>query len=368
VTANFAGMSTPSDADIGLRTVQFQGAPWRVFTMRGKSHILVRIGERLDTRQDITRSLVIEHSLPLIIGLPLLALMISFAVRHGLRPLERLTDLLRRRTPGNREPVQLPDATSELRPLIDTLNAQFERLEDALEREQRFNADVAHELRTPLTAALIHLETAASAGDRAVVDNAMASAQQSLGRLERRVQQILELARLEAGAAAGQFVRCDLIAIVKETIEELAPLIADKDIAMSFVYGDVDAVILGHEASLMAMVRNLVENAMRYGRPGGLVEVTLAAAQEWIEVVVRDDGPGIPAARRAFVFDRFSRENTERNDGFGLGLNIVQRAVQRHDATVELLEPDEGPGLKVRVILPRKPPTAGQGLDQPDRP
>lgn len=353
VTLDFKDIPRPTVDDIGFRTKTFNGTRWRLFTIRGVSGVLVRIGERFDTREDITRSLVFEHSVPLIVGLPLLALLLSFAVRQGLLPLQRLTTLLSARAPGNRRPVVLEDAAQELRPLVDTLNLQFERLESALERERRFNADVAHELRTPLAATMILLESAALASDRVAADVALANAQASLSRLARRIEQILALARLDIGAAIGIHENCDLVAIIKSSIEEFAPQIAEKNIVMAFVYDSSEATVRGHEASLVAMFRNLIENAVRYVDVRGAVEITLSSTDDAVQVDVCDDGPGIPADRRELVFKRFHRENTDRADGHGLGLSIVRQAAQWHGATLVLSDPPGRSGLNVRVVVPR---------------
>ena len=352
-TIDFGGVPRPADDDFGFRTKTFDGTKWRLFTIRGSSGVVVRIGERFDIREDITRNLLLEHSTPLIVGLPLLALLLSFAVRQGLVPLQHLTRLLSARSPGNRRPVVLEDATEELRPLVDTLNQQFERLESALERERRFNADVAHELRTPLAATMILLESVTLAGDRDTADTALANARASLSRLARRIEQILALARLDMGAAIGARENCDLVAIIKSDIEEFAPLIAEKDVALAFVYDRSEAMMSGHEASLAALFRNLIENALRYVGVGGSVEITLSSREDALQVDVCDNGPGIPADRRELVFARFHRENDERADGYGLGLNIVRQAAQRHGATIALSDPPTGSGLNVRVTLPR---------------
>jgi two-component system sensor histidine kinase QseC len=354
VTLDFKDIPRPTADDIGFRTKTFNGTRWRLFTIRGiSSGVLLRIGERYDTREDIMRSLVFEHSVPLIVGLPLLALLLSFAVRQGLLPLQRLTTLLSARAPGNRHPVALEDAAQELRPLIDTLNLQFERLENALERERRFNADVAHELRTPLAATMILLESAALTRDRDAADVALGNAQASLSRLARRIEQILALARLDMGAAIGIRENCDLVAIIKSGIEEFASEIAERDIAMAFVYDSPEATVRGHEASLVAMFRNLIENAVRYVDVQGAVEITLSSNGDAVQVDVCDDGPGIPADRRELVFTRFHRENSNRADGHGLGLSIVRQAAQRHGATIVLSDPPGGRGLNVRVVVPR---------------
>jgi two-component system sensor histidine kinase QseC len=312
---------------------------------------VIRIGERSDNRRAIARELVMEHSLPLIIGLPLLALLASWAVGRGLRPLDRLTEHLARRLPGSRQPVAVDDAPREITPLLLTLNQQIERLEDTIEREHRFAGDVAHELRTPLAATMIHLESAQIAGSAAEVDAMLHSAQLSLARLARRIEQILALARLESGAASQQRAPIELIGLATEVIEELAPLIAEKDIELSLTH-DIDALrIQGHEVAMTAMFRNLIENALRYSAIGGRVDVSIQREGPAVIIAISDDGPGIPPDRRQAVFERFHREVESESRGYGLGLSIVQRAIQLHQATIELLASPFGHGLQVRIAM-----------------
>jgi two-component system, OmpR family, sensor histidine kinase QseC len=351
-TTNLQDLPPPTSSDMGFHDIVRDGDRWRTFTLQNRYGLFIRIGERAKNRQEITRSLIVEHSLPLVIGLPLLALLVSLAVRRGLHPLRALTELLNERTPGSRRPVVIDDTPPELDPLILTLNQQFERLEDALEREHRFNADVAHELRTPLTATMIHLESASLARDSEDIRLAMRSAQQSLTRLARRIEQILALAQLEASAAAEQRSPQDLVAIATSVIEELAPLILEKDVALGLNCDAPNLYIPGHETALWALFRNLVENALRYVEQGGQVEVALIRSEGSVVIDISDDGPGIPADRRVHVFDRFHREDKQPSNGYGLGLNIVKRAVQLHDATIELLDSPFGHGLRVRVSIP----------------
>jgi two-component system sensor histidine kinase QseC len=351
-SANLQTLALPTAADMGYHNLTYDEHHWRTFTLRGRSGIMIRIAERYDNRKDITRALILEHMLPLLIGLPLLALLVSFAVRRGMRPVESLISTLDARTPGSRQPVVLEDTPPELVPLIAALNQQFEQLEGALEREHRFNADVAHELRTPLTATMIHLERAALAKEWLAVDAPLRSAQQSLGRLGRRIEQILAMARLEAGAASKQRARHDLVAVATEVIEDLAPLILEKDVALSLNHDVPQLPVLGHEAALSAMFRNLIENALRYVSHGGQVEVTLQKSGSHALIDISDDGPGIPAERREFVFERFHREAKQPSNGYGLGLNIVKRAAELHAATIELLDSPHGHGLHVRISMP----------------
>lgn len=351
-TANLAQLAAPPPGASGFENTRLDDQRWRVYNLQSHTGLLIRMGERFQTRQDVRRALLIEHGLPLLLGLPLLALLIRWAVRQGLAPLDALTRLLAERTPGSRQPVTMLRTTPELAPLVDTLNQQLSRLEDALEREHRFNADVAHELRTPLAATMIHLESAAGSSDAGEVGFALSSAQHSLARLARRIEQLLALARLEAGAASEQRARLDLVSIATEVIEEFAPLIAERDIAFSLRHELPQLWYEGHEIALSSMIRNLVENALRYVAAGGQVELALQQLSSQIQIDVNDDGPGIPAARREQVFRRFRRETADRSDGYGLGLDIVLRAVQLHGARIDLLDSPFGRGLRVRVLLP----------------
>ncbi|OOG46875.1 ATP-binding protein [Rhodanobacter sp. C01] len=350
-TSNFADLPAPSTDERGFRDLRLDDRAWRIFTLKNQSGLVIRIGERYDNRNEITRALVMEHSLPLLIGLPLLALLAGLAVKRGLRPLALLTEQLATRTPGSRQPVAVDHTPREITPLVVTLNQQLERLEDTIEREHRFASDVAHELRTPLTASMIHIENALIAKSPGEIELTLHSAQQSLTRLARRIEQILALARLEAGAASQQRVRLNLIALATEVIEELAPVIAEKDIAFSLNH-DVDALwVQGHEAALTAMFRNLIENALRYTDQDGRVEVSIHVVGSETVIAICDDGPGIPADRRDVVFERFQRATDSESPGYGLGLSIVQRAIELHGARIELLASPFGHGLQVRIHM-----------------
>jgi two-component system sensor histidine kinase QseC len=356
-TANLFVLPPPTAGDARFQDVQQGSYRWRVFILRDEADgVVIRTGERYDSRHEIMHAVWLEHSLPLLIGLPLLALLVGWAVRRGLRPLEALTQALSSREPGSHEPVLLHDAPLELQPVLAALNEQLTRLEDAIERERRFSADVAHELRTPLATAMINLESAMSTTDPVEVGVALMNAQHVVSSLARRIEQLLALARLEAGAASDQRTGIDLIAIAMAVIEELAPVIADSGVELSFARFAPQLILHGHEAALAALLRNLLENALRHVPAGGRVQLSIERDEKSAALIdVIDDGPGIPAERRASVFARFHREASSRGDGYGLGLSIVQRAAQLHDATIELLDSPYGNGLRVHVAIPSQP-------------
>jgi len=243
-------------------------------------------------------------------------------------------------------------APHELEPVLDALNSQFTLLEEALERERRFSADVAHELRTPLASTMINLENAQASRDTREADVALSGARESLASLARRVEQLLSLARLEASSRSDKHADIDLLAVARSVIEELSPLIGDSDVELEVTLADGTLMVHGHEAALAALLRNLLENALRHVPDGGHVRLLIGRESDHATIEVIDDGEGIPPERRAAVFTRFHRESGSRGEGYGLGLSIVQRAAQLHDASIELLDSPYGRGLRVFVRMP----------------
>jgi len=353
-TTNLAALPAPQAGDGEYRDIRADGYRWRLFTLSDpRDGLVIRTGERYDSRHDILRALWFDHALPLLIGLPLLGLLVGWAVRRGLRPLQSLTGALASRKLGSREAIVLERAPLELQPVLDALNGQLQRLADALEREHRFSADVAHELRTPLASIMLNIESAMATRDPAEAEASLAGARHNVAALARRVEQLLALARLESGTALEQRQPIDLVRVASDVIEELAPVIAESGAELGFSHDDHPLQVQGHEAALAALLRNLIENAMRHVPAGGQVQLSIAQGVVTTTIDVADDGPGIPPERRAAVFARFHRESSSRGEGYGLGLSIVQRAAELHGASIELLDSPFGRGLRVKVSIPR---------------
>lgn len=353
-TSNLAALPPPHAGEPEFRDLDASGYRWRLFTLKDASDgMVIRTGERYDSRHDIREALWLDHGLPLLIGLPLLSLLIGWAVQRGLRPLEALTRALSARPLGTRQPIVLEHAPRELQPVLGALNDQLQRLADALEREHRFSADVAHELRTPLASIMLNIESATATGDAAEAATSLAGARHNVAALARRVEQLLALARLESGMAAEQRQPVDLVSVAIDVIEELTPVIAECGAELGLTHDTPAIIVRGHEAALAALLRNLIENAMRHVPTGGQVQLSLGQTAEVTSIDVSDDGPGIPPERRAAVFARFHREATGRGEGYGLGLSIVQRAAELHGARIDLLDSPFGRGLRVHVTIPQ---------------
>jgi two-component system sensor histidine kinase QseC len=263
-----------------------------------------------------------------------------------------LADRLSTRQPGSHDTLEIDHAPRELEPVLAALNDQFARLEDALERERRFSADVAHELRTPLASTMINLENAEASRDSREADIALTGARQSLAALARRVEQLLSLARLETSSRSGHRAEVDLIAVATMVIEELSTVIGDTDVELDVSLVSERLPVWGYEVALAALLRNLLENALRHVPDGGWVQLSIHREGQHAVIDVIDNGEGIPPERREAVFARFHREASSRGEGYGLGLSIVQRAAQLHDAPIELLDSPLGQGLRVHVRIP----------------
>ncbi|AFC87051.1 ATP-binding protein [Frateuria aurantia] len=361
-TDNMAGLALPAPQVTGYQNIWLDHYRWRIFNLqRSGQRGWIRVAERYDSRHTILRALWFDHSMPLLFGLPLLAVLVGWAVRRGLRPLDQLTRSLQQRTPGSREPMPHMPLPAELQPVIDALDDMLERLDGALERERHFSADVAHELRTPLAATTLHLENAMQTRDPAWLRGSLASAHHALNALSRRVEQLLALARLESGVATAVHVPVNLTAVTKDVLDEFGPLLLESGIDVSFHHPGRDLLIDGYEAAINALIRNLVENAMRHTPVGGEVQLRLDTQAGSPQLEVIDSGPGIPAHLRERMFERFERVPGQHQDGLGLGLSLVRRAAQMHGASIDLLDRPEGSGLRVRVRFP--PPSSCQAGD-----
>jgi two-component system sensor histidine kinase QseC len=352
VTDNMRELPRDLPADGKVVSLEVRRRRWHVYTrMDPTLGVTISVAERHDTRRDVTNAVAMERTLPILIGLPLLFVALRWAVRKGLRPLERLAALLGRRMPGAREPVVVADSPREIAPIVAALNAQIDSIEAALERERRFSADVAHELRTPIAATMINLDSAAAFGTAASSPASLPDALASLRVLSRRTEQLLVLAHLDEHARLP-LVRVELQGLARDVLTEWAPTVDCTRFTLTVDMPDEPVVVMGYPEALSAMLRNLLENASRHAPAAGRVMLALGTDELTAVMDVVDDGPGIPPERRDAVFRRFHREATGLGDGFGVGLSIVQRVAQLHAATVSLDDAPWGHGLRVRVRLP----------------
>jgi two-component system sensor histidine kinase QseC len=335
------------------------GRSWRARTLRdpasGIEVTLVKPAEAINVLFSFT-----SHGfllLPLAISLPFLALPAWLSLRVALRPWRRLNRELMARGPDALEPLTFRPAHRELRPLADSLDGLLARLRDGVARERAFIADAAHELRTPVAALRINVEALQQIAVAAPLEQELLRGIVSGSeRAARVIEQLLALMRADGGDGAP--VRLDLDGLLRERLDALAPLAQRRKVRLELrpeLRTAGAAVILGQPALLVSLVDNLLDNAIKYSPAGAAVIVSLERADDALRMLIEDQGPGIPAALRERVFDRFYRVPDQDQPGSGLGLAIVRANARRHGAEVTLAAGRGGRGLLAQVRFPAPP-------------
>lgn len=302
-------------------------------------------------RREFDEHFVATLLTPLLFGLPLFGGWIWFATWRALKPLDAMAAEISGRAPERLDPVVPGAAPREIRPLIEALNDLFGRVGRAMENERAFTADAAHELRTPLAAIATQAQVAARARDAAERDHALAQLTASARRASHLVEQLLTLARLDP-AASLPLTELRLDKAAAEVCAEHAAAALEKDIALE-LDAPAAATLRANEAMLRVLLRNLIDNAMRYTPAGGRVVIGVTISPHAMQLAVSDSGPGIPAGQRAAALRRLHRLAGQDIEGSGLGLSIVARIAELHGATLELADGIGQPGLTVRVAFPR---------------
>ncbi len=343
-----AGAAPMSAVERGFSTVRLaDGSEWRVFATQGAEHdVQVFVGEQIASRSAILRAVLRSVLLPLLLALPLLALAGWVAVQRGLLPLRHLSEVLGQRRPEALEPVVLEDLPAEMQPLVAALNGLLGRIERMLESERRFTADAAHELRTPIAAIRAQAQVALGA-DEAQRQHALQTTLAGCDRATHLVEQLLTLARLEA-VPAGAADIVDLAELARRVLAELAPGALARQQQLEL---DVAAPcrVTGSELLLGVLLRNLVDNALRYSPDGATVLVSVALEKDGPVLRVEDSGAGMTAPEMARLGERFYRVPGHAQPGSGLGWSIVRRIAQVCGARVVTASSARLGGLAVSV-------------------
>lgn len=325
---------------------------WRVFVLHEPDKgFWILVGERDDVRGELVQKIVFRSLITEILGLPLIALLVWFAVGVGLKPLAQMAEILRQRDPDSLAPLALAPLPRELEPMNAALNRLLLQVNQLLGREKRFIADAAHELRTPLAVLRIHTQNALQAPDVADREQALGQLEQGIERATRIVAQLLTMARLEPAAVPMDRAPVDLAVFLRNELAELTPLALDRQQELTFELDEAADYHLRADApSLGILLQNLLSNAVQHTPAGGLIKVALLAEPQSICLQVEDSGAGVPAEQREKLFERFYRQGS--GQGAGLGLSIVQRIVELHGGEIMLADAPAG-GLQVSVRLPR---------------
>ncbi len=339
----------PPRAVLGFSEQGQGGTRYRVYSLQ-TPHQTIQIAQDMRAREDRARSLALRAMLPMAVMGPLLMLLLWWVIRHSLAPLERTRAQVATRMMDDLAPLPADTLPEEVRPLVQEINLLFGRLHQAYDAQRAFVANAAHELRSPLTALKLQVQALERPLQPEARAQAIARLHQGMDRAIRLLQQMLVLARQESQGEpkAASAVQVALPEVVQQAVEEMLPLAQERGIDLGVshntpasVYGDADA--------LRILLRNLLENALKYTPVGGQVDVSIDNTPQGPSLVVEDSGPGIPADERGQVFERFVRGSDAQATGSGLGLSIVRAIAERHQADIQLDDAPALGGLRVRV-------------------
>lgn len=339
-----------SNVDSGFSTHYVDQQLWHVFThIDPETNFRVDVAERSDFREELEGRVTQDSIFIMLITYPFLGILIWIIVGRGLDSIRQVTDELRERAPSNLKSVDLDVVPTEIQPLVDELNQLFSRLHDAFEREKRFASDAAHELKTPLAALKAQTQVALMIKDRDEKRAALTKIIEGVDRASHVVQQLLTMSRMAPQALMHEMEPVDLVALAKDALVDLVPKGIERNTELALHAPDKPVIFQGYPTAVGILIRNLLDNAIRYTPEGSLVQIHVLETDDAIELKVEDNGPGIPKELRERVFERFFRVLGSKAMGSGLGLGIVQQIVAIHNADIALNEPESGSGLIVTI-------------------
>ncbi|MDB5796307.1 MAG: hypothetical protein JWP36_209 [Paucimonas sp.] len=333
--------------------------------------VLVQVGETLDKRVHLANQIIKGVILPEFLILPIALALVWFALSRGLSPLTELQHRIRARRADDLSPIEKGHVPEEIAPLVGSLNELLERLSQSIQLQKRFIADAAHQMKTPLAGMRMQSELALRQTSPEEIHRSLEQLSKSSESATRLVNQLLALARAENQTPqATPHDAVELTSMAREVVQEWVQLALARNIDLGYEQPGNSVVIDGNATMLREMTNNLVDNALRYTPGGGSVtlRVRVDRATDRACIEVEDTGPGIPAAERANVFERFYRILGSHTEGSGLGLAIVREIVQQHGAEIDIFNNPRShdpkyPGSLFRVSFKLDPPLAHLALN-----
>lgn len=333
----------PARAVLGFSNLHLDGQDWRVFGAATPLRV-VQVAQPLAVRQRLAAVAALRSIVPVAIALPLVAALVWWLIGVSLAPLARVATAAGTRSASALDALPTTGLPGEVAPLVEAFNGLLARLATAFDTQRSFVADAAHELRTPLTALKLQLGLLRDAPPGPEQDAAIARLRGGIDRAVRLVEQLLALARAEPGAAAPTQA-LDLADIARQAVADVQPLAERAGVVLSLDAAE-PLPLEGDPQALRSAVRNLIDNAVKYGARN--VQVSARRQAGALLLRVDDDGPGIPPEARERVFDRFQRGDSAGTEGSGLGLAIVRAAARQQGAHVVLGEAPLG-GLRAEI-------------------
>lgn len=358
---DWLGGLPPPDAAPEVRSEEHEGATWRIVRQRQPTvfgETVIVLADSSDPRQQWARSILFRVLLPNLVLIAAAAFAVRWAVRQALKPLLSLKEAVERRSPRDLSAIDVEASPEEVRPLVDSLNRLFGLVNAQAESQRRFVADAAHQLRTPIAGLQAQVEAWAQAATTKPQRETLALPTEQVYKLRiatRRTSQLanqlLALSRADArGMQSQPQQRVDLKALCEDALEAHLDAATARHIDLGL---DADPVqVMGHEWLLRELLSNLVDNAVKYSHEGGTVTIRCGRRGSEPFLEVEDDGPGVAAAERPRILERFYRVQGTTAEGNGLGLAIAEEIARVHHSHLRLASGAGGRGLKVTLPLP----------------
>lgn len=338
----------------GLATVTVGGEPYRVLAKTLKSGERIAVAQETDVRDEIARTSAIRTVMPLVAFVPVLLLVVGWLVRRIFRPVASLSREINQRQYSELHAVPTEHLPNEIRPFLQAINSLLSRVATSVDAQHRFVADAAHELRTPLTALSLQAERLADAPMSESASERLIELRHGIERNRHLLDHLLTLSGVQATQRDAQAHTDSVLTVFRHTLETLYPLAEAKQIDIG-IDESADVALPVSEADLGVLMKNLVDNAIRYTPAGGRIDLVLESDARRTVLSVRDTGPGIAPQERERVFDPFYRILGTAQTGSGLGLSIVKAIADKFGASVRFSYADESThrGLSVSVIVPK---------------
>ncbi len=346
-------LALPAQLSDGLHTAVIGHDSWRLYVRPLRTGAKLVVGQQTTARDEIARTGALRTVLPLLALVPVLLVLVGLVVRQALKPVLVLSRELDHRSEHDLLSLKDDRVPNEFRPFTASINRLLGRVTRSMEAQRRFVADAAHELRTPLTVLFLQAESLAGKDLPEGARERVAKLRQGIQRARSLLEQLLTLARFEAAPAPITLpAPISAMSALRTVIEEQLPMAEAKHIDLGVVGSGADALVRVRDMELHSLLRNLIDNAVRYTPPGGRVDVGLRQDAGGVVIEVSDSGPGVPVAQRERVFDPFYRVLGTDTEGSGLGLSIVKTLADRMGITVKLGDTRSETGLGgLRVLV-----------------
>jgi len=331
----------------GFSDVSFSGKRWRLFTIEFTKNEWILVAQQRQLRGLIVEEMILAAVKPIIWVMPFLGVLIFFITTRSLLPLKQLSSDLQKRQSTNLSQLNINNRSTELEPVIQTLNLLFARLTSSFEREREFVSHAAHELRTPLSVMKINLHNLQN--NPSDLNSDLPKLQEDVERMIQAVNQLLMLSKTNPELLLQDKDKVDLLEACQSVIGDLYPHIEQKQQTIELI-GE-QQFVLSKPFLMQTLISNLITNAIKYSPDQGMIRVDVSRFATNVLLTIEDSGPGIPVSMRENVLTRFYRTDDAVNKGIlgsGLGLTIVAQILATHGATLTFSDSELG-GLSVQV-------------------